>query len=232
MRPLLAIIGIVIVFITIAFVTSSMHTTNFTPPAAEAEQSNPPKPAFDGESKETDPSKLMSFEEVKEGAITATLEFEGKGAMTLDLYPKAAPKTVAHIVDLCKKNFYEGMVVHRVENTPGFGVFQVGDPLSKKVDAKKLHGMTTSEVSSLYGLGNQGSGTTVPLEAHLSHKIYSVGLARSNDLGSGDSQFYVNTIDNSKSLDGKYCVFGRIVAGQELASKIQIGDKIKSFSVK
>ena len=232
MRPLLVIIGIVIVFIAIAFVASSMHTTNYTPPAAEAEQSNPPKPAFDGESKETDPSKLMSFDQVKEGAIAATLEFEGKGTMTLELYPKAAPKTVAHIVDLCNKNFYEGMIVHRVENMPGFGVFQVGDPLSKKVDAKKMRGMTSSEVNSLFGLGNKGSGATVPLEAHLSHKIYSVGLARSKELGSGDSQFYVNTIDNSKSLDGKYCVFGMIVAGQDLASKIQIGDKIKSFSVK
>ena len=231
MRPFLVIIGIVIVFIAIAFGASSLHPTNYTPPPADAEPDKP-KPAFDGESKETDPAKLKSFDQVKEGAITATLEFEGKGTMTLELYPKAAPKTVAHIVELCKKNFYEGMLVHRVEYSPDFGVFQVGDPLSKKADAKKMHGMTTSEVSSLYGLGNQGSGTTVPLEAHLSHKIYSVGLARSSDLGSGDSQFYVNTVDNSKKLDGKYCIFGMIVAGQELASKIQIGDKIKSFTVK
>ena len=231
MRPLLVIIGVIIVFIAIAYGTSSLHPSNYTPPQADPAATNSDESVADLASKKTDPSKLMSFDQVKEGAITATLEFEGKGVMTLELYPKAAPKTVAHIVDLCKKGFYSGMLVHRVENTPDFGVFQVGDPLSKQADPKKMHGMTTQEVNSLYGLGTKGSGETVPLEANLSHKAFSVGLARSEALGSGDSQFYVNLIDNPR-LDGQYCVFGRVVSGKEIVPKIEIGDKITSFSVK
>ena len=69
----------------------------------------------------------------------------------------------------------------------------------------------------------------MPLEAHLPHTKYSVGQARSNELNSGDCQFYFNLNDNA-SLDGKYCVFGMVVQGQDVVDKIEKGDVITSLT--
>ena len=48
-----------------------------------------------------------------------------KGTFEMETYPNEAPKSVAHILTLVRRNFYHGLRVHRVE--PGF-VVQFGDP--------------------------------------------------------------------------------------------------------
>ena len=48
-----------------------------------------------------------------------------KGTFEFETYPNEAPRTVEHVVNLVKKNFYNGLRFHRVE--PGF-VIQAGDP--------------------------------------------------------------------------------------------------------
>ena len=160
----------------------------------------------------------MTFEAAKQGAVKATLEVEGKGTIVMELYPKAAPQTVAHFVELCKQHFYDGLKFHRVE--PNF-VIQGGDPESKNTSVEEFESK---------GIGSHGSGKMVPLEAALPHKQYSVGLARSSDPNSGDSQFYINLNDNA-SLDGQYCVFGMVVQGQDVPAKVEKGDVIKSITV-
>ena len=184
--------------------------------AQETPETTPPKV--------TVPQGDKAFEDVKEGAVRATLEVENRGTMTLELYPKACPKTVAHVTELCRKNFYDGILFHRV--VADF-VAQAGDPKSKDV---KPEDIPTEEAATAKGLGSAGSGTNVPLEAKLPHITNSIGLARSSAPDSGDSQFYINLKDNP-DLDGKYCVFGRIVAGADVAKQIKNGDRIKRFSV-
>jgi cyclophilin family peptidyl-prolyl cis-trans isomerase len=117
-----------------------------------------------------------------------------------------------------------------VESSPTFRVFQAGDPTSKKLKPEQLRGKSTEQVATEFELGIRGSGTTVPLEARLPNAANSLGLARSADPNSGDSQFYVNLSDNH-SLDGGYCVFGRILSGQDVAASVQIGDRIHSFAM-
>ena len=168
-----------------------------------------------------------TFEEVANGAIKATVEVEGRGTMQIELYPKAAPKTVEQIVKLCKKNFYEGILFHRVVS--GF-VAQAGDPGSKKHKTSELKGLTSDDVSAKFQLGSGGTGAQIPLEVGLPHSQFSLGMARSEAEDSGDCQFYIN-LNANNSLDAKYCVFGRIVSGQEIATEIAIGDKIKRFSI-
>src|SRR5881296_2706711 len=51
-----------------------------------------------------------------------------KGTFEIETYPNEAPKTVAHVVDLVKRGFYDGQRFHRV--APGF-VIQWGDPQSQ-----------------------------------------------------------------------------------------------------
>ena len=51
-----------------------------------------------------------------------------KGTIEFETYPEEAPKTVGRIVELVKKNFYNGLRFHRAE--PNF-VIQIGDPVSR-----------------------------------------------------------------------------------------------------
>ena len=56
-----------------------------------------------------------------------------KGTFEVETYPDEAPKTVAHIVDLVKRGFYDGQRVHRA--LPGF-VVQWGDPRSRDLGSE------------------------------------------------------------------------------------------------
>src|SRR5512139_1744718 len=60
-----------------------------------------------------------------------------KGAFEIETYPTEAPKTVAHIVGLVRRNFYNGQRIHRV--VPGF-VVQFGDPQSRDMTKKDRWG--------------------------------------------------------------------------------------------
>ncbi|MCS6776053.1 MAG: peptidylprolyl isomerase [Chloroherpetonaceae bacterium] len=224
MRPVLALVALIAVGIGVAALTSRFHDGN--PPLYETNQADMPEP----EKKNTSISpaeREKAFDQVKEGAIRATLEIEGKGVMTLELYPKAAPETVKHVVELARKGFYNGILFHRV--VPDF-VAQAGDPVSKKYKPEDFRWMTPEEVGARYQVGMGGSGKTVPLEAKLPHLPNTIGLARADAPDTGDSQFYINLKDNA-SLDNQYCVFGRVIAGTDIPAKIAMGDRIKRFTV-
>ncbi len=138
---------------------------------------------------------------------TAVLETE-KGTIKFELYEKEAPVTTKNFIDLTQKGFYNGLTFHRVE--PGF-VIQGGDPT---------------------GNGTGGSGKTIPLEIapSLTHRKGAVGMARSQDPNSASSQFYI-CLEDAKFLDKNYAVFGQVIEGQEVASKIRKGDKILKATI-
>ncbi len=218
MRPaagfaLLILLAFGTLLFTSRFYKSSRLPYEDPPPNVQA----PPSPG----------GMTKTFDSVEDNAIKATLEVEGRGTMQIELYPKAAPKTVEQIVKLCKSNFYEGILFHRVMS--GF-VAQAGDPGSKKLKPSDLKGLTSEDVSSKFQLGSGGTGAQIPLEVGLPHEQFSLGMARSEAENSGDCQFYIN-LNANNSLDAKYCVFGRIMSGQDIATTIEIGDKIKRFSV-
>ena len=217
--PFWGFIILIGVAIVVAGIGSKYHPNRGDlPPAEQQEEENQKKMDDAKKQLATTKASMVTFDKVKAGAIKATMEMEGKGTVVMELYPTAAPKTVAHFVELCKKHFYDGLKFHRVE--PGF-VVQGGDPESKNAGV--------AEFESKH-IGTHGSGHPVPLEVKLPHAQYSVGLARSDNPNSGDSQFYINLKDNP-SLDGQYCVFGMVVQGQDIAAKIQKGDVIKSITV-
>lgn len=128
------------------------------------------------------------------------------GPMEVELFPAAAPQTVANFENLSSSGFYNNLVWHRI--VPGF-VIQTGDPTTRNGGGNR----------SLWGTG--GSPKTVPLEtnASLHNYVCYLGMARSSDPNSGSSQFYIN-LDNNTSLDGQYTVFGRVVSGMNVAEII------------
>src|SRR6266852_2085279 len=128
------------------------------------------------------------------------------GCIEVQLYPSAAPKTVANFVNLSRTGFYNNLVWHRI--VAGF-VIQTGDPNTKNGGGNR----------SLWGTG--GSGKTVPLEINSTlHNDYGyLGMARSTDPNSGSSQFYINLANNT-SLNGQYTVFGKVISGIDVALAI------------
>jgi peptidylprolyl isomerase len=123
------------------------------------------------------------------------------GRVTIQLDPNAAPKSVAHIKELARKGFYDGTPIHRV--IPGF-MAQMGDPT---------------------GTGGGGSGQNVPDEfGNLPFERGTVGLARTEEPNSGDSQFFIMFARNDY-LDGKYAVIGQVTAGMEVVDRIKAGDR-------
>jgi cyclophilin family peptidyl-prolyl cis-trans isomerase len=172
-------------------------------------------------------ARQKAYDDLKAGATLAEMEIENIGKLKIELYPQAAPQTVAHIVELAKKGYYNGILFHRVVND---FVAQAGDPATKKHKKPEFFGMTWEQAAEKYELGNGGSGKPVVREMKLPHLQYTLGLARGASPDSGDSQFFFNLKENT-SLDSAYCAFGRVVEGQELLQKIEIGDKIASFRI-
>jgi cyclophilin family peptidyl-prolyl cis-trans isomerase len=221
MRPAIAIFCLIVAGVVLAAMVS-LHTTHPdslpgevppTPPTAQTPSTPAPKATGKEEDAQT------KFEKMRVGAVRASLEIVGKGIIEMELYPKAAPKTVAHITELAAKNFWDGVKVHRVDEM----VVQMGDPASKNADVADFE---------LKAIGSHGSGKTVPLEvsARLPNLQYTVGLARTQDPDSGDSQFYINLKDNP-DFDYQYCVFGRVIRGTDIVGKIAKGDVIKHLQI-
>jgi cyclophilin family peptidyl-prolyl cis-trans isomerase len=141
-----------------------------------------------------------------------------KGTIEFETYPEEAPKTVARIVELVKKNFYTGLRFHRVE--PAF-LIQVGD-------------QTSRDMSRQAEWGRRGSGTPIGV-AEITKKrrnvLGAVAMAHAGDPRLADSQFYILK-RNAPDLDGKYTVFGKVVKGMDVVSKIQKGDVLKRAYLK
>jgi len=128
------------------------------------------------------------------------------GAIEVELFPSAAPKTVSNFVNLANSGFYDNLVWHRI--VKGF-VIQTGDPNTRNGGGDR----------STWGSG--GSSQTVPIEINSTlHNYFGyLGMARSTNLNSGSSQFYINLANNT-SLDGQYTVFGKVISGMDVALAI------------
>ncbi len=154
----------------------------------------------------TEQSPDLTLDEKGLSKTTVSLN-TSQGVIKFKFYPKEAPKTVARIIELIQKGFYQGLSFHRV--IPGF-VIQGGDPT---------------------GTGSGGSGQKLEPEFNSHQHIEgTVSMARSSDIHSADSQFYIS-LGIHPHLDRNYTVFGQVIEGIEIAKKIKQGDKILSTSL-
>lgn len=122
---------------------------------------------------------------------TATLHTE-KGDIVIALYPDRAPVTVNSFVFLSRQGWFDGMTFHRV--IPGF-VAQTGDP-------------------SGTGGGHAGYYFDNEISDLRFDKPGVVGMANSGP-NTNSSQFFI-TYAALPGLDGKYTVFGQVVAGMDV----------------
>jgi cyclophilin family peptidyl-prolyl cis-trans isomerase len=141
-----------------------------------------------------------------------------KGTIEFETLPDDAPKTVAHIVELVKKNFYNGMRFHRTEEN---FLVQIGDPQSRDMSRE-----------AYWGRG-PGSGKPIGVSeiGKRKHVAGSVGMAHSGDPKYADSQFYI-VMQPRPGLDGKFTIFGRVTSGMDVVKKLKRADILKRASVK
>ena len=132
----------------------------------------------------------------------ATITMENGGGMKLELYPEIAPNTVRNFIDLVKKEFYNGLIFHRVIS--GF-MIQGGDP-----DGRGTGGPG-------YSIKGEFSGNGFPND--LKHARGVISMARSMRPDSAGSQFFIMHQD-SPHLDGQYAAFGKLLEGEDVLDAI------------
>jgi cyclophilin family peptidyl-prolyl cis-trans isomerase len=144
-----------------------------------------------------------------------------KGTFAIETYPREAPKTVAHVVELVRRGFYDGQRVHRAQ--PGL-LIQWGDPRSRDVESEAEWGRG-SEASSGKPIG------AAEISAKRTHQAGAVGIAHPGRPAEADSQMYV-MLDRRPDLDGYYTVFGQVIAGANVPARIDRGDVIVKMYVR
>jgi peptidyl-prolyl cis-trans isomerase B (cyclophilin B) len=124
-----------------------------------------------------------------------------KGDITLEVLPDKAPETVRQFLRLARAGVYDDVAVHRV--VPGF-VFQTG--------ALAYRAPLTAAQARLV--------TPLPPEFTDTPNVPGVvSMARGEDPASGSTSFFVCT-GECRSLDGRYTVFARVVAGMDVVQAI------------
>lgn len=131
----------------------------------------------------------------KEVAVVE-MEQPAYGKFTIEFYSNVAPQMVARFKELAREGVYNGTTFHRINPA----VVQGGDPLSKDTNP-----------------ANDGTGksdkSNIPAEfSDLQYDTGIVGAARSQDVNSQNSQFFI-TLKRTSEFDRNYTIFGKVVDG-------------------
>ena len=174
------------------------------PPAGASITGATPCPAADGSADRT-----TSFEKAPPVCIDAAKTYTAllktsEGDITIALDATAAPIAVNNFVVLARYHFYDGVAFHRI--VPGF-VNQTGDPV----------GPTPGGGSPGYTIEDEN-----PVDPLTAYVPGSVAMARTGDVNSAGSQFFLVIGDPNAALSGAgtYAVFGQIATGQEVSAAI------------
>lgn len=133
-----------------------------------------------------------------------TIEMENEKIIKIELYPEIAPNTVNSFISLIQKNYYDGLIFHRV--IPGF-MLQGGCPEGTGVSGPG------------YSIKGEFSQNNFPND--LRHTAGVISMARTNMPNSAGSQFFIMHED-STHLDGAYAAFGKVLEGMDVVNEIAL----------
>lgn len=131
-----------------------------------------------------------------------TITMKSGDVMKGELYPEIAPNTVNNFISLIKKEFYDGLIFHRV--IPGF-MIQGGCPNGTGMGGP--------------GYNIAGEFTQNGVTNDLRHTPGVLSMARAMHPDSAGSQFFIMH-ETSPHLDGAYAAFGKITEGLDVVDKI------------
>jgi peptidyl-prolyl cis-trans isomerase B (cyclophilin B) len=165
-----------------------------------------PAPSLDAQGKAAAPQIVMETD---------------KGTIVIQTYPDKAPKTVTHIVDLVKKNFYNAQRIHRVVKGQ---LVQWGDKMSRDMTYREWWGRSPG--------GSSGTPIGVAeFTKGLKHLPGTVSMAHPGNPTHADSQIFI-CLSAMPSLDGKHVIFGQVTQGLDVARKLIVTDRLKRVTVK
>lgn len=135
-----------------------------------------------------------------------------KGKIVIELFDDAAPLSVENFLQYVNDGFYDGTIFHRVQ--PGMGVIQ-GGGFTEEMEKKE----TLEPIANEAGNG-------------IRNKRGTVGVARTTEMDSATSQFYINLIDNpgfnGDGVNSGYAVFGRVYEGMDIVDTIATAETTSS----
>ena len=131
-----------------------------------------------------------------------TFTMENGDVIRAELYPETAPTSVNNFISLIQKNFYDGLIFHRV--IKGF-MIQGGDPEG------------TGMGGPGYSIRGEFAQNGFPND--LKHTPGVLSMARSMHPDSAGSQFFLMH-KTSPHLDGAYAAFGKVTEGMDVVDKI------------
>ena len=144
------------------------------------------------------------------GIHHATIEVKDFGTIKLELNANNTPITVSNFAQLASDGFYDGLTFHRI--IKGF-MIQGGDPSG--------NGTGGSDRCIKGEFINNGVTNAIQ------HKRGVISMARSSDMNSASSQFFIMHED-AEHLDGDYAAFGKVTEGMDvvdaLAEKVPVQD--------
>jgi peptidyl-prolyl cis-trans isomerase B (cyclophilin B) len=124
----------------------------------------------------------------------------------IELYPDAAPITVANFEKLVSEGFYNGLIFHRVIKD---FMIQGGDPEGTGMGGSK------ERIKGEF----RANGVDNPIK----HERGVISMARSSMPNSASSQFFIVHKD-APHLDGQYAAFGKVVEGMDVVDEIACTD--------
>ena len=138
---------------------------------------------------------------------TATIDTD-RGTISIELFEKDAPGTVANFEKLAKKGYYDGLSFHRV-----IANFMIQGGCPK-------------------GTGTGGPGYNIKCETAHNPRRHGKGALSMAHAGkdTGGSQFFI-THRATPHLDGVHTVFGQVRTGQEVVDAIRVGDRMKKVTI-
>lgn len=131
-----------------------------------------------------------------------------RGEIRLELYPDKAPVSVANFLQYANDGFYEGTIFHRI-----ISHFMIqGGGMTPDMARKQTREAIVNEADN--GLKNVRG---------------SVAMARTNDVNSATSQFFINvelntSLDHVSKTDSRtwgYAVFGKVIDGMDVVDDIR-----------
>ena len=159
------------------------------------------------------PLVMLSAAATSAGAIAADPQVDLKtsaGTIRLELYPGKAPKTVENFLRYVKDGHFDGTIFHRV--IPGFMLQGGGFDTAFRQKATRAPVRNEAQAAVKAGLKNE---------------VGTIAMARTADPDSATAQFFINVNDNAflnwgdpRSDGHGYAVFGKVVSGMEVVSKI------------
>ncbi|MBQ8106526.1 MAG: peptidylprolyl isomerase [Afipia sp.] len=128
-----------------------------------------------------------------------------KGRVIVKLRTDLAPQHAERIKQLARDGYYNNVPFHRV--IEGF--------MAQTGDGQRFHGTGGSKYPNL-----PAEFSNVPFKRGI------VGMARSSEPNSANSQFFIMFADGS-FLNGKYTVVGEVVSGMDVVDKIKRGEPVQ-----